>query len=377
MKYNAVLPYFPKADIREIVKSYKDILSGDGVLTMGKYVGIFESEFARYIGTKYAIATSSCTSALEIALKVIGIKKEDEVIVPVQTFIATGSSVITNGGTIVFCEVDDNFLLDFEDLKRKITRRTKAVIIVHFTGLIHPNIFEIRRYLRERNIYLVEDAAHAHGAKIDDTYAGNIGDFGCFSFYSTKIITTGEGGMVTTNDKAFYYSCDSLRNRGIDIKANAEIYSHIGSNRRITEFQGILGIHQLKRSEEFIGHRNRIAAIYRKILSPLEERGLIAFQRYPSNIRHAYWRFLVFLRASRKTREGIKKSAARIGIKIDWPYEPLLHLQPVFRKIYGIRKGYLKKSEKLATTHFCIPTHLKIRENDAVFIADKIKRIIQ
>ena len=173
-----------------------------GSLSIQKPVIEFEKQFSEYIGTNYGVAVNSGTSALEICLKAIDIKNGDEVIVPVQPFVSTGSCIVNNGGTPVFCEIDENHLMGFDDLKRKITNKTKAVIIVHFCGLIHPDNLKIRKYLKDKDIFLIEDAAHAHGAKVDDLYAGNIGDFGCFSFYSTKIMTTGgEGGAILTNSK--------------------------------------------------------------------------------------------------------------------------------------------------------------------------------
>lgn len=377
MKYNTAFPYFPKSDINEMLDMFRVILSGDRLLTMGDNVLDFEKRFAKYVGSKYAIATNSGTSALEIALKAIGIKNGDEIIVPAQTFIATGSSVVSTGGRPVFCEADENFLLDFTDLKKRITDRTRAVIIVHFAGLIHPRIFEIKKYLAEKNICLVEDAAHAHGAKIRETFAGNIGDIGCFSFYSTKIMTTGEGGMITVNNGGMYNTCSSLRNRGLNLKADNEIFSNVGSNRRLTEFQAILGIYQLKRLEEFLNHRNRIADIYKTILSPLEKKGLMYFQVYAEYIRHAYWRFLVFLKDTEITCDEIKNRMEKLGIKIDSPYSPLLHLQPVFKKMYGIKEGLLKKTENLARRHFCLPIHLMIKDNDAKYIADAVKGAIE
>lgn len=377
MRYNVAFPYFPEEDIRDILDRFKYILSGNGLLSMDENVTKFEREFAGYVGTKFAVSTNSCTSALEVALKAIGIKDGDEVIVPTQTFIATGSSVAFSGGKIVFCETDDNFLLDFEDLKKRITNKTRAVIIVHFVGLIHPQIFEIKKYLKERDIYLIEDAAHAHGAKINETFAGNIGDIGCFSFYSTKIMTTGEGGMITVNDDELYNMCDSLRNRGLDTKADNEIFTNIGSNRRLTEFQAILGMHQLKRLEEFIKHRNRIADIYKETLKLLEREGVISFQRYPADIRHAYWRFLIFLKDKNISRYILRDKAGKFGIKIDFPYIPLLHLQPVFRGLYGIKEGFLKRTEALAERHFCLPIHMKIKDNDARYIGNVIRKIIE
>lgn len=372
-KYNTAYPYFPQADISGILKKFKDILSGKGLLTMGAYVKVFENKFAEYVGSRFAVATNSCTSALEIALASVGLKENDEVVVPVQTFIATGSSVIASGGKITFCEIDRNFLLDFESLKKSITNRTKAVIIVHFAGLIHPQISEIKIFLKNRHIYLIEDAAHAHGAKIGNVFSGNIGDLGCFSFFSTKIMTTGEGGMITTNSREFYKQCSSLRNRGLDTQSPTEVFSELGGNSRLTEVQAILGIYQLKRLEEFIRHRNRMADRYMETLWSLKTKGIIDFQEYPDNIRNAYWKFIIFLKDCRLSREGIKKRLSRFGIKIDWPYQPLLHLQPVFKKMYKMNKGFFRKSESLANTHFCLPIHLGIKEKDALFIANKIK----
>jgi perosamine synthetase len=372
-KFNTALPFFPKEDINKILSEFKRILSGKGMLTMGRHVTDFEAAFARYTGSRYAVATNSCTAALEIALQCIGLGKTDEVIVPVQTFIATGSSVIVSGGKIRFVEIDDNFLLDFDDMKKKINSRTKAVILVHFGGLIHPKIFEIRDYLKKRNIYLIEDAAHASGARIHNFSAGTLGDFGCFSFFSTKIMTTGEGGMLTFDNKKFHALSSSLRNRGLDERyPKGERYVNIGSNRRLTEFQAILGLYQLKRLEDFVEHRLKIAAIYKDCLSPLIKKRFIHFQTYPDYIRHAYWRFMVFLDKPKAQREDLKKALSPFGIEINWPYEPLLHLQPIFRK----KHGRFPKSEALAKRHFILPIHCGIRESDARFIARKVNECL-
>ncbi|MBN1914129.1 MAG: DegT/DnrJ/EryC1/StrS family aminotransferase [Candidatus Omnitrophica bacterium] len=377
MKYNTALPYFPREDIRPILRDIGRILSGSGVMTMGENVRLLESGFSRYTKAKYAVATSSCTAGLEAVLESIALKKGDEVIVPVETFIATGSSVIKSGGKLVFCQIDENYLLDFTDLKNRITSRTKAVIIVHFAGLIHPQIFKIRAYLKKQGIHLIEDVAHAPGARVGNIYAGNIGEAGCFSLYSTKIITCGEGGMITTSNPRIFDLISSLRNRGLDCSAKTEIYSNLGTNRRLSEIQAILGVYQLRRLEEFVLYRNRLAGIYRQRLAPLKEKGVIAFQEYPSSIRHAYWRFVIRLKNRTLSREKLRSKLMSFGIKIDWPYQPLLHLQPVFRKLYGIRPGSFKRSEELADSHFCLPMHMGIKEKDALFITDKIIRSVR
>ena len=377
MKYNTALPYFPSEDIEGIIKEFRYILEGNGLFTKGPNVKKFERCFAEYIGAKYGVAVNSGTSALEIVLKAIGVGLGDEIIVPCQTFVATGTCVNRNGGTPIFCDIDKNYLLDYKDLKKKITDKTKAVIIVHFAGLIHPDIFEIKEYLGEKNIYLIEDAAHAHGAKINDTYAGNIGDFGCFSFYSTKLMTTaGEGGIITTNNEKYFQFCSSIRTIGLDVNADREVYSNIGSNNRMTEIQAILGLYQLKRLNDFVKHRNNISKIYKNELSDLEKQGIIHFQEAPSNIRHAYWRYVVVVDNAKCGREKIKTEMRKVGVNIDWPYQPLMHLQPIYKKLYSLQKGYLKRSEEYANRHFCLPMHLGIKEEDAVYIANNLLRIL-
>ncbi|MHC9543646.1 MAG: DegT/DnrJ/EryC1/StrS family aminotransferase [Vulcanimicrobiota bacterium] len=376
MKYNSACPYFFPEDIDEILEKYRNILAGHGMLTKGEYVKAFENNFRLFTGTKYTVAINSGTSALEIVLKSIGVGFGDEVIVPVQTFVATASCIVMNNAKVIFCEVNRDFLIDFDDLVKKISSRTKAVIIVHYAGLIHPDIFEIKDYLKKRNIYLIEDAAHAHGASINNIRAGNIGDLGCFSFFSTKVMTTGEGGMITTNNKIYADKCDSLRDIGRDINASVQIYSEIGSNRRMCEFQALLGLYQLKRLEKFVAHRNRIASIYLEILKPLEKKGIISFQHCISDTIHSYWKFVIILDKTEITRENIRIALSKEGINIDWPYEPLLHLQPVFKKLYNTYDGMLKRSEYLAGRHLCIPIHYCLKEEDAIFIGQKLRGII-
>ena len=376
MIYKNALPFFHNEDIDLILNEFREILTGNGMLTKGPRSKEFEKKYAEYTGCKYAISTNSCTTALEIVLKTIGLKANDEVIVPTQTFIATGSCVVSCGGKVIFCDSDDDFLIDIEDLKKKINDKTKAVIIVHFAGLIHPRIFELKKYLNERGIFLIEDCAHSNGAKIDGIMSGNIGDFGCHSFYSTKIMTTGEGGMITTNDEDYYYLCSSYRSIGIDTKSNSEIFSQIGSNNRMPEFESILGLYQLKRLDEFVSHRNMIASVYIKELKTLEEQKLIRFQKVLPNIIHPYWKFIVFLESINISRKNLKEKLLTKGINIEAPYQPLMHNQPVFKSINNNVCISVPNAERLINTHFCLPIHYKISETDAIDIANIVKHEI-
>lgn len=375
MKYTTAFPYFPEDDINNILDEFRSILSGEGMLTKGPQVKAFEQEFSAYTGVSHAIATNSCTSALEIVFRAFGIGHGDELIVPVQTFFSTASSAVIVGARPVFCDTDENFLLSFDDLKRKISFRTKAVVIVHFAGLIHPEILAIREYLKERNILLIEDAAHAAGADINDIRAGAIGDAGCFSFFSTKVMTTGEGGMITTNNEAFARLCRSLTHIGIDVDAVQEQYSVIGGNRRMNEFQGILGRFQLKRLHEFVMHRNMIAGIYQEELRLLEKKGMIAFQQFPDSIRHSYWRFVIFLQPG-IDRDKVRERMREQDVVVDWPYQPLVHLQPVFKKMYNTKEGLCPKAEDRVKCHICLPIHLGISKDAAHFIVTKFKELL-
>ena len=367
-KINTAEPFFFKKDIDYILKKFKHILMGNDKLSMGKYTYLFEKSFANYNKSKYCLVTSSGTSSLEIILKAMNIKNNDEVVVPSHTFIATASAVMNVGAKPIFCDIDENFLLDFSKLDRLINKRTKAVIIVHFGGLIHDEIFKIKKYLSKKNIFLIEDSAHAHGAKIDNIKAGNLSDASAFSLYSSKIITTGEGGLITTNNKKIYLKCSSIRSRGLDIGNNKEIYSEIGSNYRFTEIQALLGLMQLKNLDKFINHRLKIANIYKKLFSTAIKEKKIRIIKESKNILNPRWKYTVFL-LNKQSREKIKKNMKTKFISVDWAYDPLVHLQPVMQKYFPNKKGMLSFSEKLAKTHINLPIHYGISFKQAEFIA--------
>ena len=182
--------------------------------------------------------------------------------------------------------------------------------------------------------------------------------------------------MITTNDEELYKKASSLRSRGLDVEKDFEIYANLGRNCRFTEIQAILGRFQLKRLEEFVAYRNKLAKIYLEELYDLKEKGILRFQEYSKNVRHSYWRFVVFLRKG-INRERVKRTLREKGIMADNPYAPLLHLQPVFKKLYNIKEGMLPKSEELAQTHICLPMHLRISVDDAKFIAKTLKAILK
>lgn len=373
MKYTTAFPYFPQEEIDWILKETQLILSGEKMLSMGENVKKFEQDFAKYCGRSYGIATNSCTSALDTVLRSLNLSESDEVIVPTQTFFANLSSIVNSRAKPVFCDTDENFLMSFEDLKNKITLNTKAVVIVHFSGAISKDIFKIKEFCLQHRIVLIEDCAHAHGAYATDSSgkifkAGSIGDFACFSFFSTKIMTTGEGGMIVCDDEAQALIFRSIANRGLNPLKKAEEFNHYGENFRLSEFNATLGLSQLRCLEDFVAHRNHIAQIYKTELNPFQD--FLRFQEVFEGYRHSYWRFIIFLK-KHKPQEIVKKLAQK-EICADAPYSPLLHQQPILA-----HQTPCPKAEGLSKTHISLPMHSKITSQDAKVIANHLKTILQ
>jgi perosamine synthetase len=202
---------------KEIIKKIGEIIIS-GQLSSGKFVKMFEKKFSDFFGSKYSIAVNSGGTGLELALEALNIKGK-EVLMPTQTFIATPNSVVRAGGKPIFCDIDRNTgCLNPEDVLKKISKKTAGIIFVPMFGIMPQSIIKIKKICKEKGIFLMEDAAHAHGASINNKKAGVIGDISVFSFYATKILTTGEGGMIVTNNRKLNEKCLILRNHGRSLK---------------------------------------------------------------------------------------------------------------------------------------------------------------
>lgn len=375
-QYTAAFPFFPKKEIDWILDQTRLILEGKKMLSMGDSVKEFEINFSSFCNRKYGIATNSCTSALSTVLKNLNLTPTDEVILPSQTFFANLSSVYHTGAKPVICDTDKNFLLCLKDFINKITPRTKAIIVVHFAGAITPDIFKIRDICKQEKIFLIEDCAHAHGAKAFNPVenggggleyiAGSIGDVACFSFFSTKVMTTGEGGMIVCDDEELALSYRSYANRGINPKIQKESFNLYGENFRLSEFNALLGLSQLRSLDSFLKHRNKIAQIYKQIV----KKEYVSFQEIPQDFYHSYWRFIVFLKNHKQKEVLLKLKESRIIA--DAPYNPLLHQQPLLQEKY-----FCPNAQALSKTHISLPIHLNISEDDAIFIANTLNSILE
>jgi len=320
-------PVFSSGDIKFIQEQIPDILNGQ--LTMGPWCRKFEDCIKEISNTKYAVVFNACTSALEVGLQSLKIGA-DEVIVPAQTFIATAAAVKNIGATPVVCDIDpDTMCISPESLLAKITPNTRAVILVHFAGLITPDLEEIRSICSDRDIYLIEDAAHAYGARVNEQPAGSLGIFGAFSFYATKTVTSGgEGGALVTNDPKLYELARSYQSRGQDLRiTDEEVFCRSGRNVHMTEMSALCGVVQHSHINQFISARNSIAGMYNAFI----ERAMpeCRTQVAPANTVHSYWKHVLVLPEG-KSRLRLKELLASRGVPINWSYYPPVHKQPVF-----------------------------------------------
>ena len=262
-----------------------DAVQSGWVSSLGKYIDIFEENFANYCGTKYAVATSNGTTALHLALVALGVTREDEVIIPDLTFVATGSAIKYIGAKVVIVDVnEDNLCISPEAIRKAITSKTKAIIPVHLYG--HPSdMEEINKIAKEYNIFVIEDAAEAHGAEVNGKKVGGLGDAGIFSFYGNKIITSGEGGMITTSDEELYNKMRYLRDHAMS-KDKRYWHTEVGFNYRMTNLQAALGVAQFERIDEILAKKKKIFEWYQDALKDIKG---IKLNHQASWAKNVYW----------------------------------------------------------------------------------------
>ncbi len=286
-----------------------DAVKSGWVSSLGKYIDEFEKHFAAYCGVKYAVATSNGTTGLHLALVALGIKEGDEVIIPDLTFIATASAVKYIGAKVVTVDIDsDTLCISPDAIKNAITPKTKAIIPVHLYG--HPaKMDEINKIAKEYNLFVIEDAAEAHGAEVNGNRVGGLSDAGVFSFYGNKVITSGEGGMITTNNENLCRKLKFLRDHAM-LKEKRYWHTEVGFNYRMTNLQAALGLAQFERIDEIINKKREIFELYKKHLTNVEGVKLNFQATWAKNV---YW--LVCLEIENLTVEDRDKFILKLKEK--------------------------------------------------------------
>jgi perosamine synthetase len=346
---------FPTADREEISAKVAEILAS-GTLTLGPYTRLFEAAFAAAHSPggaepPHAVAVSSGTAALEIILRSIGVAGRD-VIVPANTFFATAEAALRAGARPVFADIDaQTFALSPQTLLAALTPQTAAVLLVHIGGLISPDVGELASICAERGIALVEDAAHAHGASYAGQPAGSFGAAAGFSFFPTKVITCGEGGMILTPSAHIEQQARIYRDQG---KGSSSANHHVlhGYAWRMSEQAAVTGLVHLRRLSEFIEHRRSVAARYDQMLAGLDGIEPLA---EPDGCRSNYYKYIAVLPEgtdrARFRRQLAEEHEVRLAGEV---YDLPLHQQPVFAEYAG---PPLPVAEDLCARHICLPVH--------------------
>jgi dTDP-4-amino-4,6-dideoxygalactose transaminase len=371
------LPFIGEEEIAEVADSLRS-----GWVTTGPKVKRFEQEFAAYVGAKHAIAVNSCTAALHTSLAALDIGPGDEVIVPTLTFCATANVVVHLGATPVIVDVDQNFHISPEAVCRAISLRTKAIVPVHYGGQA-CSLREIHAIVDTHGIPVVEDAAHAAGADYEGCRIGSHGRAVCFSFYAIKNMTTGEGGMITTNDETLAQRLRLLSLHGMSrdawkryTEAGSWYYEVLepGYKYNMTDVQAALGIHQLRRLDGFIRRRQEIAAIYDNAFSDLPE---IVLSPRPPGRNHTFHLYPIRLQAGllRLDRsEFIEELRARnIGTSVH--FIPL-HRHPFYRERYGYRLEQFPVAEEIYQGLLSLPLYPKMTDRDVADVIEAVRDIV-
>jgi len=344
-------------------KAVSEVLDS-GMIACGPKTEEFEKKFAEFVGTKYAIATTSGTTALHLGLLSLGIGKGDEVIVPSFSFIATANSVLFCDATPVFCDVDPKtFNIDVNKIEEFISEGARAIMPVHLYGQ-PADMKSIQEISEKHNLKIIGDAAQAHGASYDGNMIGSFGDLECFSFYPTKNMTTGEGGMVTTNNDELAERAYSIRNHGRQKTKWGYEHGRIGYNYRMTDIAAAIGIEQLKKLPSFLKKRRENAKFYGKNLENVETPYVL------DDAKHAYHQYTIKCKNRDKLLEELKKNEIGFGIYYPKP----LHKYPHLEK-FG--HNDLKVSERLVNEVVSLPVHPALTKEELEKVVDVINKAHQ
>ncbi len=373
MQIPPVKVVFLEEDRREILRRIEECLA-TGYVAQGENVQEFEETFARYVGVKHAVAVSSGGAAIEVAMRLLGVRDRD-VLVPTNTFAATATGVLLAGGRVRLTDADpETFGVSLAALQAAVTPATVGVIVVHIGGIITPEIEAIRNWCDERGLWLFEDAAHAHGSSLNGKMAGQFGRAAAFSFYSTKVITSGEGGMLVTDDDELANRARGLRDYG---KPDPWVSFHteVGSNWRMSEFCAAVGVVHLQRLDEFIAWREKIANVYTEAL-----RGVPGVTPVLPAGRSSWYKYIVLLPEGVR-RESVTEMLKERGVRLSGGvYDTPLHRQPVFRgnAERGVRDAEwgFPVADDICSRHICLPLYYGITEDEALYVVEMLHQTL-
>lgn len=341
-----------------------DCIDTGWISSNGKYVTAFEQNFAKYCGVKHALSCANGTVALHLPLLAYGVGQGDEIIVPTFTYIATANAVTYCGATPVLVDCEpDTWNMNPKLIEEKITDKTKGIIVVHLYG--HPvDMDPIMEIARKYNLFVIEDAAEAHGAEYKGKVVGSIGDVGTFSFFGNKIISTGEGGMITTNNEDLAARMRLLRGQGMDPERRYW-FNVVGYNYRMTNMQAAIGLGQLENIEWHLEKRKNVANAYIRELS--EYKDLFTIQTEMPWAKHSYWMVSILLTDKIKSsRDEIMMLLGNDGIETRPLFYPMHQMPPYYEE------STYPSADLISARGFNIPTNAVLSESDITYICERL-----
>lgn len=342
----------------------------------GPFVNKFEKKFSKYIGKKFSSSVSSGTAALEIAFRSINLKKNDEVILPTFSIISCLLPILRNGAKPIFVDCDENtWNMNVESIEKKITKKTKAVLAVHIYGL-PANILEIKKITNKNKIFLIEDAAEAHGIEINGKKCGSFGDIGIFSFYANKHITSGEGGMVVTDNLKLFKKINYFKNLCFGKNEQRFVHREEGWNFRMSNLQAAVGLAQLEKINKTIKIKKKIGEIYNKYLSKFNNKIIKLPEKFFLKSNNHYWVYGIVLNPKYKiTAAKIIKKLKLRGIATR-PFFFPLHKQPLLKKYKFKIKDTFPNAEKISKYGFYLPSGVGLTIKELRKVIKIFKEII-
>ena len=377
------------ADDRRFLQEGWDGVLDSGQLTLSKHTSAFEEAFRELCSTKYAVAVNSATAALEVILRALDVQ-DASVIVPTNTFLATALAAVHAGNRVIFADSDPATLaLDPDDVARRITPDVRAVILVHIGGVITPRYAALKALCDERGVHLIEDCAHAHGCSIDGRMAGSLGVAGAFSFFPTKVLTTGEGGMVTTDDETLYRRAAMIRNQGKNPDLGNRI-SEVGHNFRMSELTALVGVQQMRAAPRLIEERRRAAAFYDDALGSVD--GIMPLA-LAEGVESSYYKYVAYLDEGidRTTLKRVMRERYEVALTGE-VYAELCHEEPLWEEYTycgrrrggsvacarwpgcgcGEAPGDFPGARHISERHVCLPVYPGLREDELGYVVESL-----
>jgi len=361
-------PYFPKEDIEKILKDIAVVLE-DGRLRNGKNLQLFERTLADYVGAKEAVAFDSDGDALETALRYYGVKGK-EVVVCTNSFVSMPNSVVYAGGKVVFADIRaDTISMDPVSLRKCVSDRTRGVVVTHIAGFPNPDLKEIMEICDEHDLLLFEDATHAPGAMFEGKKMGTFGKAGVFAFTPTKVLTSGEGGAMVTNDSELVEAAKRFRFYGCG-RNNTE-FVNLGRHMVLPEVSAVLGIYQLRRADEFLAKRNEVADVYNEELDKLK---YVRTIKCAKSAKCSYYKYPLTLDKKVNRVKFTEYLLKEYGVETGNVFYPPCHMQSFYREgKVSVVRGSLSTAEDVLARTITLPMHAEMIQKETYRVVEAVR----